>query len=423
MMKKWLVLFLLIVSRLVSFSQEEETKSLLDDMTIQFQCTEAVDSLYNGNFLVAEKQFGWLIEEHPEHPLGYFLMGLSQWWKILPNDEVKKYDAKFYNYLDLTIEKGKKLYKKDKKNPEASFFLALAYGLKGRRIADNGSRLRAIHPADKASDYLTKNLELGEDFGPEFLLGHGLYNFFREWLAIDEPGLKPILAPFKKGDMKKGLDQLERCASESFYSRVEAKVFLMDIYGSYGVYKKGDKIRKGDKADRSYTKAYEIASSLSRTYPSNKYFERRKAELSFYMNKDVKKSGAKLAAKILRIERNYPGTYGKRAVRNLSYFLANYYTETEGANGLSPEKSIIHYEKAADLAEELGVESLGFTMNSYVRLAAYYEAQEDKVKAVKYYELFLDNYSSSSKEHGKDVKKKAKEYVKENGEKKFLGIF
>lgn len=422
-MKKWFLLFLLISFQFFSFSQEDERKILLDDMTIQFQCTEAVDSLYNGNFLVAEKQFGWIIEEYPEHPLGYFLMALSQWWKILPNDEVKTYDKKLYNYLDLTISKGKKLYKQDKTNPEASFFLALGHGLKGRRIADNGGRLKAIHPADKASDYVTKNLELGENFGPEFLLGHGLYNFFREWLSIDEPSLKPILAAFKKGDMVKGLDQLERCANESFYSRIEAKVFLMDIYGSYGVYKKGDKIKNGKKARKYYNKAYEIASSLSRTYPNNKYFERRQAEIAFYMGGSVKAKGAKLAEKILRIENSSPGTYGKSAVRNLSYFLANYYFETKGDRKLIPEICVSHYEKVASLAEELDLESAYFSLTSYLKLAEYYDESGKKKEAADYYELFLDNYSGSNKDYEKDIKKKAKFYVKEHGEKKFLGIF
>ena len=425
-MKKIIALCLLTFYFVTGYSQQKEREILLDNVRIQLQCTEAIDSLYNGNFLVAEKQFGWIREEYPDHPLGYFLMALSNWWKILPNEDVKKYDEKFFYYIDETIVRAEKLYKEDKKNPEASFFLAAAYGFRGRRIADNGSILKTIHPARESVGYMTKNTELGDSFGPEFLFGHGLYNFFREWLPKERASLKPILTTFRKGDTKKGLEQLEACSRDAFYTRIEAQVFLMDIYSNYGVYEKVEKEdrKKGDKKYKKktyYGKAYTIARDLYYVYPNNKYIERRLAEISldYPSNERFINFGAGVAKKILAIEEKSPGTYGKEAVRGLNYRLARYYLK---GNEIS-EASIPYYTKMVEVSNEIDLGSAYYTMTSYIKLAEYYEEKGDKTNALKYYELFLDNYSDSNKDYKRNKKKKAKNYVKKHGEKKFLGLF
>ena len=71
---------------------QKKSDYLLDNMQIQIESTEAVDSMYNFNFASAEKQFRWIIQAHPDHPLGYFLLSLSNWWKLLPEDHIRTYD-------------------------------------------------------------------------------------------------------------------------------------------------------------------------------------------------------------------------------------------------------------------------------------------------------------------------------------------
>ena len=58
---------------------------LLMDMNVQSECTDAVNDMYNFKFEKAEKQFQILKLKYPDHPLPYFLMGLSTWWKMMPN--------------------------------------------------------------------------------------------------------------------------------------------------------------------------------------------------------------------------------------------------------------------------------------------------------------------------------------------------
>src|SRR6478735_1577989 len=54
---------------------------MLLDVDIQNELGGAVDNLYNFKYARAEKQFKSLRRRYPTHPMPYFLMGLSQWWK------------------------------------------------------------------------------------------------------------------------------------------------------------------------------------------------------------------------------------------------------------------------------------------------------------------------------------------------------
>ena len=106
---------------------------LLLNKDVQYELEGAVDNMYNFKFERAEKQFKSLRRRYPEHPLPYFLMGLSQWWKIVPtNIQTHKYDDLFFAYMDTTIQKAEELYDKNENNTEAAFFMAAANGFAGR---------------------------------------------------------------------------------------------------------------------------------------------------------------------------------------------------------------------------------------------------------------------------------------------------
>ena len=65
----------------------DSVEMLLSNAKIQIEATQAVNDMYNFKFDEAEMQFRWIRQKYPDHPLPYFLLGLSQWWKIMPNVE------------------------------------------------------------------------------------------------------------------------------------------------------------------------------------------------------------------------------------------------------------------------------------------------------------------------------------------------
>jgi hypothetical protein len=421
-------------------AQKDTTKPkmLLTSIRIQLECTEAIDSLYNGNFLVAEKQFGWLQDQYPDHPLGYFLMALSQRWKIMPNSEEHKYDDKFFSYLDQTIEKGLALYKKDKENPEASFFLAAAYGFKAQRLAENDDKFASISPAENAVDYIQKSLDLGDSFGPEFLFGKGLYNYFRVYIDDNYFALKPVVKFFRKGNMKLGLEQLNEVANTAFYTRIEALVYLIEIYQSYHddyymqmeYNKKSGKYELAKQAKKKINvpemtrvqgqaRAHQIAKDLNASYPLNSYFERKYAEMCWLTKLDWEK-GQALMKKNLELEERKKGYLDTETYRSFAFKYA------ESLPSSQHETSIKYFLKTIELSKEINAMSMSHTLKSADHVAKYYEKKGDVANAVKYFELLKDNYDKSSndtyKNAHKDNYKYAKEYLSKN-QKKFLGIF
>ncbi len=154
---------------------------LLNDMGLQIETTQAVNDMYNFKFKQAERQFGWLKQKYPTHPLPYFLMGLSQWWKIMPDINNERYDGRFLAYMDTSIYLADRMYQANPENAEAAFFLSAAHAFKSRLYSERKSWRKAASSGKDALDYLELNKEK-KDLGPEFLFGDGLYNYYAEWV-------------------------------------------------------------------------------------------------------------------------------------------------------------------------------------------------------------------------------------------------
>ncbi|MEX0884225.1 MAG: tol-pal system protein YbgF, partial [Cyclobacteriaceae bacterium] len=195
----------------------ENANYLLLDKGLQFRITDAVNSMYNFDFETAEKGFTVMRYNFPDHPLPYFLMGLSQWWKIAVATENKSHDKAFFSYMDLTIEKAENILDRDAENKEAAFFLAAAHGFQGRLHSERQNWAKAAFSGKNALNYL--ELSRGEDeLNPELLLGDGLFNYFSVWIPENYPLLRPVMLLFPRGDQDLGLKQLVEVAENAFYN-------------------------------------------------------------------------------------------------------------------------------------------------------------------------------------------------------------
>lgn len=217
-----------LVSPRFAFSQEDSVVMLLLDKDVQIDATQAVNDMYNFKFEKAERQFRWLAQDYPDHPLPYFLLGLSQWWRMAPNIESGAYDEPFFQYMNRSLALAHEMHDKDADNVEANFFLAACYGFKGRLLAERGSWRKAAIAGKNALKYLDDSSDKS-DLSPEFLFGDALYNYYSVWIPENYPILKPILVFFKRGDKDLGIKQLQEVANNAFYTRTEAQSFLMRI--------------------------------------------------------------------------------------------------------------------------------------------------------------------------------------------------
>src|SRR6186713_919700 len=136
-----LVVILFGCTKLYSQTEKDTTIILINDAGIKIRTTQALNDMYNFKFEKAEAQFQVIKENYAWHPLPYFLLGLSEWWKIMPNVKDTSHDEKFLAYMDTTIQVAENLHEKyEVYKVEAAFFLAAAYGFKGRLYADEERR-------------------------------------------------------------------------------------------------------------------------------------------------------------------------------------------------------------------------------------------------------------------------------------------
>jgi hypothetical protein len=353
--------------------KKDTTIILLNDLSIQLECTEALNDLYNFKFEEAENQFRYLRYKYKWHPLPYFLMGLIEWWKIMPNTRERKYDDSFLAYMDTTIYVAENLYKKHPSyKVEASFFLSAAYGFKGRLYSEEDRKNwgKAASAGKAAMKYLDDS-KSKQDLSPELMFGDALFNYFSVWVPENYPALKPVLWFFPKGDKALGLKQLKEVSYNAFYTRTEAMVWLMRILNSY---------------ENDQPRAFQISEYLYQTYPDNPFFHRYYARILYSQGRySLAEPVCKnILARIDSAQLGYEATSGRYA----AFYLGEIY---DARKNLDEAKK--YYQLCVKFAEQIEATDSGYYLYSLIALGEIAEKQGNKAEARKYL---------------KEVKKKAK---------------
>lgn len=376
----------------------DSVKMLIANTAIQLECTGAMNDLYNFKFKRAESIFHWLERSYPEHPLGYFLMGLSQWWKIVPNVDNKRYDKSLLAYMDTTILLSKVRLKSAKKETriEAAFFLSLAYGFRGRIFSERKKWTAAATAGKKSLKYIELASEKSE-LSPEFLLGDGLYNYYSVWIPENYKYLRPLLWFFKKGDKDLGLKQLQEVSTHAFYTRTEAQFFLMRLYAN-----------EPKQGENRVAKSLAIAENLHNKYPDNAYFHRYYARALYIKGrrtKELEKVCLTILENIDDKKIGYEAVSGRYATFYLGYIYKNQLK--------NEEKAIKYLEMCLKYSEKLKAYTAGYYLYSLLYLAEIADLNKQYSQADYYYRRITD---TRQKKHS--TYKKAKIYLKKNRKRK-----
>ncbi|QRR02924.1 tetratricopeptide repeat protein [Dyadobacter sandarakinus] len=351
---------------------------ILKNPGIQIEATEAINMMYNYRFTEADAEFRWLKYRYPTHPMPHFLMGLAEWWKIVPNTDNESHDKAFLAQMDSTIELAEELYDNEKNKIEPAFFLAAAYAFKGRLYAERESWAKAAFAGKKSLKYFEQCKGNG-DLSPELLFGDGLYNYYAEWVPKEYPILKPVMALFPKGNKRLGEQQLEKVGNNAFYTRVEARYFLLQIYSM----------------ESEHSKAYEMAKYMWQTFPNNPYFERYFCRTAFVTGKmaEAEKAAQNILDKISQAMPGYEAVSGRNAAYVLAYYHMNYHRNYDLASQ--------YYQKAISFSTETNSLNAGYYLSSLIGLGKIAEMKKDYDEAIRYYKLAddkADKKSSQAKE-------------------------
>ncbi len=371
--------------------KKDTTIILISDLRVQVESTSALNDMYNFKFDKAEQQFRQLMKRYGWHPLPYFLLGLNEWWKIMPDTRNKNYDDRFMAYMDSTIAVAENLRKnfKDYKI-EAAFFLAAAHGFKGRLYADEERKnwRKAAFEGKAALDYM-EECKQKENLSPELLFGDALYNYFSVWVPENYSALKPIMWFFPKGDKKLGLKQLKEVSYNAFYTRTEAMVWLMRITNNY---------------EHDQVTAFKVAEYLYQTYPDNPYFHRYYARMLYSrgMYLELEFNSKNIINRIDSAKTGYEATSGRYA----SFYLGQVY-ESRG----DFDKAKIYYQKAVDYAEQTEATESGYYLYSLIELGEI-NIRQGKIEEAKKYFKLVKKKSGRKQEAYKDAKKRLKNLEK-----------
>lgn len=381
-MFRFLLLVFLFGSSHIFAQENDSIPLLLLDTEIQIESTEGINSMYNFDFKRADSQFRWLKGKYSWHPLPYFLLGLSQWWRIMPDINQTQFDEQFLNCMDSSILLAENIFNKGSE-VEGAFFLSAAHAFKGRLFAERKSWTKAASEGKKALNYLEYTREK-EEFGPEILFGDALYNYYSVWVPEHYPILKPVMVFFRDGDKELGMKQLKEVSNNAFFTRTEAQYYLMRIQSS-----------EGEKSDALF-----LADYLHTTFPNNAYFHRYFARMLFTMGYYSKLEPVCLSI-LDKLENNYQG-YEANSGRYAAFYLAQYYSYADRNEAKK------YYELAVEYGIEIEAQEKGYHIASLFNLGEIAMKEGEIENAKEYFKQVKKYASRKSNSH-----KKAKAYLRE----------
>jgi tetratricopeptide (TPR) repeat protein len=215
-----------------SFSITRAQSSFASDMEVESLLKKSVDLVYNTE-LEALNQTAQKVERRlPDHPVNPLLKALAIRAAAYPIDVNSEDFEKMRIYLEKTVELSEAMLESDPNNAEANFFALASLGLLSMYENDAGNSLKALGYAKNAYGYLKEGFELKEKY-PEFYMSTGLYNYYRVKYPEVNPVYRPFTWFFRDGDIKLGLQQLDRAYRKSIFMRPESAAYLTHIYLHY----------------------------------------------------------------------------------------------------------------------------------------------------------------------------------------------
>lgn len=363
MMKKFVLVILTLIP--IGLKAQDSIPVLLLDRQMRIESTAGINDMYNFEFGRADGRFKWLKRKYPWHPLPNFMLGLSQWWRIVPEIDKKIHDEKFFNYMDSSLMLSKKIFNAGSK-VEGAFFLAASYAFIGRLHAERKHWRKAASAGKNALKYL-EFCRGKEEFGAEILFGDAVYNYYSEWIPENYPLLKPIMVFFKSGDKVKGLEQLKEVANNAFFTRTEAQYFLMRILAN---------------EEKKPKEALFTAKYLHETFPKNPYFHRFHTQL-LYTTGDLYKAEFQALSIINRLDSGYIG-YESTSGRYAAFFLGEIYKRRN-----IQEKAIKYYKLSIKHGDKVSAQKKGYYIYSVLNLGKIALRDENKKLAKTYFKRVL----------------------------------
>ncbi|MFW5644753.1 MAG: hypothetical protein ACOCZL_02460 [Bacteroidota bacterium] len=349
------ILFLLLIS---SFYTTNAQKRLLDNEKILESAHQCITASYSYKFDLAREALSEIEDYTPDHPVVLFLKGFILYWEHYPIIPGHPREAEFLTYMEDCIKISEQWVKKSERELEAIFFDSFSRAFFAMYWTDNGKTSKVFPHLNTLYKHTMEGFELKNEFN-EFYFTTGLYNYYIEAYPQKHPAFKPVVILFQKGNREKGLKQLEYCAENAIFLRVEAKLFLSLIYLNYEI---------------DFKRASEYAAELYREFPNNSFYTGKYLEILLFHDKYF------LAPVLLNHLKKWKDPFSQ-----MQYHLYHgmYLEKSEKKY----EKARAEYQKALTLSESFGVFGGAYRAIAYMGLGRYHKIKGKHSRASKFFRM------------------------------------
>ena len=189
--------------------------------------------LYHLQYDQARKLFDQYTTANPNDPAGYFYKTAADWWQLAQQFDKNLPEIQHRMEMDYqdTVRVAEVLLsttsEKDVKTKGlACLYAGGAEGLQGRWLVTQKQWVSAYFMGKKGHKMLKRALAYDPTLYDAYL-GLGIYDYFTDTLG----GVQKVLAALLiHGDRKRGLQELQWAIDKGQHSRVEAMMFLIEIY-------------------------------------------------------------------------------------------------------------------------------------------------------------------------------------------------
>lgn len=342
--------------------------------------------IYNLQFEKAHSCFNQVITKYPDHPAGYFLDAMVEWWRIRTSKKNETLDERFLSKIEKCIEVCDNLLETDENNITGLFFKAGALGFRARLESEREEWFDAASDGKEALNLLEHCQTLAPT-NHDILLGTGLYNYFAPTFAEQYPLIQPILAFLPRGDKRLGILQLNSAARYARYAGTEAKVILMQIYYQF---------------EKTPQYAYQLAKELSTKYPDNPYFQKYvgRCQIQLGLNDSAEVIWRDVVNKCIAKKQGYDQQIAREAL---------YYVGRSLMNRGDYDMALRYFYKCDEAGRFLDEDVSGFTILVNLHIGKIYDIQSKRNLALKQYDKVL-NWEDRNGSHMEAKKYKEKPF-------------
>jgi len=221
---------------------------------------QAINELYNLNYMESNKLFQEILETEPFHPLAPMGAVATEW---LYNQQREGYEIGNKKLLDeigsaLNIYKRQIIIQPD--NAELPFYYGTTMGLKSRILLAEKNWFGVLISGYNCMRYIEKSEKLNPEFWDVYL-PLGVFNYY---IGMSASYMKIASWIMKEsGSKEEGLRQITLSARNNGYGRYEARGILAFVY----LYMEED-----------YAASLEFSTMLADEFPANPYYRFLAAE-------------------------------------------------------------------------------------------------------------------------------------------------